>query len=100
MNEQQCKKMVLDDIDWLFYFYEMGKVDVKKSVDPDREWDYILKLRMGGRKDVFPGVKQNEDGTVNCVPPWSLTELLDTMGYNIKQEDNIMFVTKQRGEKE
>jgi len=40
-------------------------------------------------------VEINEDGTVNCIPPWSLIELLEVTGYEFRQGENgIIVVTR------
>ena len=41
------RKIIYDDVGHLFHYFELDKCEISKSVEPDREWDYILKLRMG-----------------------------------------------------
>ena len=43
-------------------------------------------------------VELNEDGTVNCIPPWSLAELLDAMGYEFSQgKDGVITIQSSEG---
>ena len=40
-------------------------------------------------------VEMNENGTVNCIPPWSLTEFLEVTGFRFGQgKDGIIITTK------
>ena len=40
------RERIREDLDWLFILYEVDKCEITKSVDPDREWNYVLKLKM------------------------------------------------------
>lgn len=80
------KKIIHDDVDWLFFHYDLDMVDIEKSVEKDRMWDYVLKLRMGDRRDLFTGIRTNMDGAVDCVPPWTLAELFQSLTSKVKNE--------------
>ena len=41
-------------------------------------------------------VEVNEDGTVNCTPPWSLQELLEKTGYYFRDEGGYIVVYTKR----
>ena len=43
------RKIIHDDVNSLFHHWELGDCQITKSVEPDREWDYVLKLKMGAQ---------------------------------------------------
>jgi len=84
------RKIIQEDVDWLFTNFELENCKIIKSVKPDRLWDYTLNLKMGKPIGDFHGVRENEDGTVDCVPPWSLEELLQFMIHSSYQKTKEM----------
>ena len=39
------RRIITEDVDWLFEHFELLKMELSKSVDD--EWDFIVKLKMG-----------------------------------------------------
>ena len=49
-NSKKILNTIQDDVKWLLYNYELEQCEITKSVEDGREWDYILKIRVGEPK--------------------------------------------------
>lgn len=45
------RKLVQENIDWLFEHYDLMRLELTKSVENDREWDLVIKLKFAVREE-------------------------------------------------
>jgi len=53
MNEAEIQKLIQENLDWLFYHFELDKADIFKSVNEEDCWNFTVKLKMGRPRPLF-----------------------------------------------